>query len=150
VWLLALAPALGGLLLHPAAIGKLLARFASRAGMAAGRPPSAPALAALAIAYAGLVAPAGLALGALAGMPPIAGIGVFAGAWMIGFSSLITPSGLGVREAAIVALAAALGDPAAQPTVAAAALAHRAALLVGEFGVAGAFWAASLHLVRRR
>lgn len=51
-------------------------------------------------------------------------------AWVLGTLAFVFPSGLGVREAAFVALASSLGVPAELSTLAAAALAIRASQLI--------------------
>lgn len=135
-WMLLLIPA-GLALLHPRALGALMAWAARRLG----RPELAwpytyPAMLGLLGAYTLANLAAGAALyvivDALAGAEP-AQFAFLAGAtglaWAAGYLSLLTPSGLGVREAALTALlAAALPLPVAV----AASLAHRLALTLGE------------------
>ncbi|MFN8533623.1 MAG: hypothetical protein U0556_08760 [Dehalococcoidia bacterium] len=81
--------------------------------------------------------PAGLALVALggpAGPTPVGAVGGFAFAWAVGFLSIVTPSGLGVREAVLAGLLTA-GLGGADPL--ALAIGHRLALTAAEIVVAG-------------
>jgi uncharacterized membrane protein YbhN (UPF0104 family) len=61
---------------------------------------------------------------------PISAIFAFAAAWTVGFVALPFPSGIGVREAALVGL---LGLPS--EFVVAASVAHRLVTIVGEIAV---------------
>lgn len=135
-WLLLLVPA-GVLLLHPRIFGRLLAWAAGRLR----RPDLAWAysfreiLAALG-AFVAANAASGLALVVvLGGLAPLAAdqitfvIGASALAWVVGYLSFLTPSGLGVREAALTAL---LSQICPLPVAIAGSLAYRLALTLGE------------------
>ncbi len=63
-------------------------------------------------------------------------VGAFVVAWLVGFVSLITPGGLGVREGVLVALLHPLVDTA---DAAAMAVVARAWWTVVELGIAGIF-----------
>jgi glycosyltransferase 2 family protein len=77
-------------------------------------------------------------LGALApvelGQAPFM-IGAAAIAWAVGYLSLLTPSGLGVREAALAAI---LAQALPLPAAVAGSLIYRIALTLGELVAAGA------------
>jgi glycosyltransferase 2 family protein len=149
LWLLALLPA-GLALLHPRALGATLAALARRLG----RPELAwrysyTSLLLLVGLYTLANLAAGLALAAI--LRPLAplgpgvaayAVGAWALAWAAGFLSLLTPSGLGVREAVLTAL---LAQIVPLPAAVAASLLHRLALTLGEALAAGA-----LLLLRRR
>lgn len=112
-WLLVLLP-IGLLLLHPRIMGRVLAWGAERLK----RPELAwdytyGDIAVLVLAYGAATFCAGLSLYVilwgltvvhLAQMPLV--VGASALAWVVGYLSFLTPSGLGVREAALVALLA--------------------------------------------
>ena len=143
-WLLLLVPA-GLAALHPRVLGALMAWAARRLR----RPELAwpytyPAMLGILGAYALANLAAGVGLyvivGALAEVSPAqAGlvVGASALAWAVGYLSFLTPSGLGVREAALTAL---LATTFPLPVAVAGSLAHRAALTLGEaIAVAGSF-----------
>lgn len=65
----------------------------------------------------------------------VEGAGAFAAGWSVGFAAIPFPSGLGVREAVLVALAGA--NPA---SVIAASVAHRLATLVAELAGLAVAW----------
>jgi hypothetical protein len=91
------------------------------------------------IVYASAQVPAGLGLCLLAfpgELPLSSGIGGFAFAWAVGFLSLLTPSGIGVREVALTAVLSPLGHIA---DIGLLAVAHRVAMTIAEFSVAGVF-----------
>lgn len=143
-WLLLLVPA-GLALLHPRLLGATLAWAARRLG----RPELAWAygyrtMVGMLGAYLAANLAAGAALyvivDALAEVGP-AQAAFLAGAaglaWAVGYLSLLTPSGLGVREAALAAL---LAQAFPLPVAVAASLAYRLALTLGEaIAVAGSF-----------
>ncbi len=137
LWLLLLLPA-GLVLLHPAILGRLLRRAAARLK----RPELAweykyvTLLRLLAVFIAANFL-AGLALFALIGglttvtatqVPLI--IGAASLAWVAGYLSFLTPSGLGVREAFLTAVLV-LVFPL--PVAILASLLHRIAMTLGEF-----------------
>lgn len=142
-WLLLLVPA-GLLLLHPRILGRGLAWAAGRLR----RPDLAwsysfrEILASL-CAFVVANAAAGVALVVvLGGLAPLAAdqfafaIGAGALAWVVGYLSFLTPSGLGVREAALTAL---LSQVCPLPVAIAGSLVYRLALTLGEIvAVAGA------------
>lgn len=139
-WLLLIVPA-GLAALHPRALGALLGLAAARLGRPelAWRYRYAEMLGALA-GYALANLAAGLALVAvLAGLgaaaPAAPAIGAAALAWAIGYLSFLTPSGLGVREAALAAL---LAQHIPLPAAVVGGLVHRLALTLGELLAAGA------------
>ena len=68
-----------------------------------------------------------LVLQPLTGIPRV--IGMFAFAWVLGYLSLVTPSGLGVREAILTGL---LSTTMPLPEAMAASLLHRLTLTLGE------------------
>lgn len=135
-WLLLLLP-LGLVLLHPRILGAIMVWAAARF--------KRPALAwhyryrtivGLVAAYAGANLWAGLALYVvLWGITPIRMeqlplvVGAAALAWVVGYLSFLTPSGLGVREAVLVALLV-LVFP--QPVAIVASLLFRLVLTLGE------------------
>jgi glycosyltransferase 2 family protein len=135
-WLLLLVPA-GLLLLHPQILGRGLAWAAH----ALSRPDLAWAYSFRTIltslcTFVFANAAAGLALViVLGGLAPLAAdqiafvIGAAALAWVIGYLSFLTPSGLGVREAALTAL---LSQICPLPVAIAGSLAYRLALTIGE------------------
>lgn len=91
----------------------------------------------LGLALATLASAVGLAI------PVRTAIGVFGLAWFLGYVSLLTPSGLGVREGAIVvALTPLIGAPAATFL----SIASRLAIVIAELLVAAGWWV----LARRR
>lgn len=84
----------------------------------------------------------GLALAALASavgvaLPTRTAIGVFGLAWLLGYVSLLTPSGLGVREGAIVV---ALTPLVGAPTATFLSIASRLAIVMAELLVAAGWW----------
>ncbi|MBI3115032.1 MAG: hypothetical protein HYZ09_00890 [Candidatus Kerfeldbacteria bacterium] len=89
----------------------------------------------------------GLALAALASavgleIPLQTAIGVFGLAWFLGYVSLLTPSGLGVREGTmVVALTPLIGAPAATFL----SVASRLAIVIAELLVAFGWWLAVRH-----
>ncbi len=114
-WLLLLAP-VGLALLHPRALGAAMAALANIAsGLALF--VVLGAMAPLAIEHAPFV------------------VGASAIAWVIGYLSLLTPSGLGVREAALTAL---LAQILPLPAAVVGSLVYRLALTLGEVVAAGA------------
>lgn len=135
-WLLLLVPA-GLLLLHPQIFGRLLAWAAhalSRPGLAWDY--SFRTILTTSGAFVAANAAAGAALVVLlGGLAPLAAeqvafvIGAAALAWVIGYLSFLTPSGLGVREAALTAL---LSQICPLPVAIAGSLAYRLALTIGE------------------
>jgi uncharacterized membrane protein YbhN (UPF0104 family) len=147
LWLLLLIPA-GLALLHPRIFGALLGWAATRLG----RPELAwpytysemlGILGAYTLANLG----AGLSLyvivAAIAAVEPAQApflAGAAALAWAVGYLSFLTPSGLGVREAALTAFLAQLFP---LPVAIVASLLHRVALTVGE---AAAFSGAALWM----
>lgn len=144
VWLLLLVPA-GLALLHPRILGALMAWAARRLR----RPELAwPYSYAQMVAMLGAYALANLAAGAalyvivdaLGEVGPAQAAflaGAAALAWAVGYLSILTPSGLGVREAALTAL---LAQAFPLPVAVAASLAYRLALTLGELiAVAASF-----------
>jgi hypothetical protein len=141
-WLLLLVPA-GLALLHPRALGALMAWAARRLGRPELAWPYAyPTMLGLLGAYTLANLAPGAALyaivGALAAAEPgqaafLAGAAALA--WAMGYLSFLTPSGLGVREAALAAL---LAQALPLPVAVAASLAHRLALTLGEVIAVGA------------
>lgn len=143
-WLLLLVPA-GLALLHPRILGALMGWAARRLGRPELAWPYAyPTMLGLLGAYALANLAAGVALyvivGALDRVEPgqaafLAGAAALA--WALGYLSFLTPSGLGVREAALAAL---LAQALPLPVALAASLAHRLALTLGEvIAVAASF-----------
>lgn len=143
-WLLLLVPA-GLALLHPRALGAMMAWAALRLGRPELAWPYAyPTMLGMLGAYAVANLAAGAALyvivGALAPVGPgqaafLAGVAALS--WAVGYLSFLTPSGLGVREAALAAL---LAQAFPLPVALAASLAHRLALTLGEaIAVAASF-----------
>lgn len=149
-WLLLLLPA-GLLLLHPRVFGAALAA----AARALRRPElvwtyAYGELLLIAALYTLANALSGLALlvvvGALAPLGPgqaVVVLGAAGLAWAIGYLSLLTPSGLGVREAALTAL---LAQVVPLPAAIVGSLVYRLALTIGELVAAGV----TLLYVRRR
>ena len=145
-WLLApaaLGLAGGFLILQPISarlITRTLARPTGRSGDLV--LPAPDRLIRLLLLFAWAQTSAGLSLWALAvavGSPadPLPLIGSDAAGWAIGYLSLLTPSGLGVREAALVVfLTPLLGSPAALLT----SLLSRPVLMIAEVSVWG-LWA---------
>jgi hypothetical protein len=140
-WLLLIVPAgLAGL--HPRVLGGALDLAAARLGRPelAWRYRYSELLAALA-GYALANLAAGLALVAVLGglgvrpLPLAPAIGGAALAWAVGYLSFLTPSGLGVREAALTAL---LAQHIPLPAAIVGGLVHRLALTLGELLAAGA------------
>lgn len=141
-WLLLLVP-LGLAFLHPRALGALLAAAAARLR----RPELAweyryGELLRILGAYTLANLAAGLALwvtlGALAPVEPgqLAFVaGAAAAAWAAGYLSFLTPSGLGVREAALAAM---LAQAYPLPAAVVGSLVYRLALTLGELVAAGA------------
>jgi hypothetical protein len=135
-WLVLLLP-VGLLLLHPRLLGWLLRRAAVRLK----RPELAwnyrmREIIVLVLAYGAAFALAGLSLWALLwGLAPVAlaqlplVVGASALAWAVGYLSFLTPSGLGVREAALTALLA-LAYPL--PVAIVGSLLFRVAATLGE------------------
>lgn len=143
-WLLLLVP-VGLALLHPRALGGLMGWAAGRLGRPElAWPYSYGAMLGLLGAYAlaNLAAGAGLyvILDALTEVTPAQApfvAGAAALAWAVGYLSFLTPSGLGVREAALTAL---LAQAFPLPVAVAASLAYRLALTLGEvIAVGGSF-----------
>lgn len=142
LWALGLLPA-GLILLHPRLLGAALGVAARRLG----RPELAwpygyATMLLLAGAYALANLAAGLALLAiLAPLTPLEpgaaayAVGAAGAAWAAGYLSLLTPSGLGVREAVLTAL---LAQVVPLPVAVAASLLHRLAMTLGEAVAAGA------------
>lgn len=149
-WLLLLIPA-GLALLHPRALGAAMALAAEKLRRPELAWPYAygeMALIVAAYALANLLAGLALAIVVAASAPLGPGeaafvVGASAAAWAIGYLSFLTPSGLGVREAALAAL---LAQVIPLPTAVAASLVYRLALTLGELVAAGA----GLLLQRRR
>lgn len=149
-WLLALIP-LGLTALHPRILGALLGWVAARLK----RPELAwpyryGTMLGLLGAFAAANLAAGLALYVIvAALTPVAPtqipflIGASALAWALGYLSLLTPSGLGVREAILTALLAQIFP---LPVAIAGSLIHRLALTLGEIVAVGAI----MLLVRAR
>lgn len=140
-WLLLLVPA-GLVALHPRALGAILGWAATRLH----RPDLAwpyrySQLLIVLLAYVGAYLAAGLAcVVVLAGLgvdpiPLAPAIGASGLAWAIGYLSFLTPSGLGVREAALTAL---LAQYIPLPAAIVGGLVHRLALTLGELLAAGA------------
>jgi hypothetical protein len=141
-WLLLLVP-FGLAFLHPRALGALLAAAATRLR----RPELAwqyryGELLRILGAYTLANLAAGLALwvtlGALAPVEPgqLAFVaGAAAAAWAAGYLSFLTPSGLGVREAALAAM---LAQAYPLPAAVVGSLVYRLALTLGELVAAGA------------
>jgi hypothetical protein len=141
-WLLLLIP-LGLGLLHPRIFGALLAGAASRLG----RPELAwnysygeimRIFGAFALANAASGAALWVTLAAL--MPVEAGqlafvLGAASAAWAAGYLSILTPSGLGVREAALTAM---LAQVYPLPAAILGSLVYRLALTCGELVAAAA------------
>ncbi|NJN17845.1 MAG: UPF0104 family protein [Oscillochloris sp.] len=144
LWLLLMIP-IGLVLLHPRVLGTALSWAAERLR----RPELAwnyryGELLGVLLAYALANTVAGLALiVVIAGLGapniPLAPlIGAANLAWVLGYLSFLTPSGLGVREAALTALLAAFVP---LPVAIVAGLVHRLALTMGELLAAGiALW----------
>lgn len=140
-WLLLLLP-LGAALLHPRVLGVSLQWLAQRVR----RPELAwhyryRDMLAIGGAYSGATLAAGFALWSImsaladATLSHIAFvIGAAAGAWVVGYLSLLTPSGLGVREAALAAL---LAQVFPLPSAIIGSLVYRLALTGGELVAAG-------------
>lgn len=82
----------------------------------------------------------GVVIGLGGEIAPVAAIGAFVGAWLIGFVTPGAPAGIGLREAIIIALVSSIGGAA---LAIAAALLHRAltAILDAGFAVAGSMLA---------
>jgi uncharacterized membrane protein YbhN (UPF0104 family) len=98
------------LLLRPKGLRWLLVRLGRWSGQLTAMPDEGLALRLLPL-YLGIWTSYGLsglvlihALGFSAAIPGLAGVAAFVAAWVIGFLSLVTPGGLGVREAALVGL----------------------------------------------
>lgn len=72
--------------------------------------------------------------------PMLASTGAFAAAWVIGFLAVPFPSGVGIREGALVGLLSVSGVPSAP--VLAASVAHRLIAIVTEIGAAAVYYAA--------
>ncbi|MBV9791103.1 MAG: flippase-like domain-containing protein [Chloroflexi bacterium] len=142
--LLLLVP-LGLILIHPAVLGRILAWAAHRAK----RPELAwhysyRDMLGLLVAYSSAMLCAGLALYAvLWGLTPIRAaelpfvLGAAALAWAIGFLSIFTPSGLGVREAILTALLASVYP---LPVAIVGSLLFRLVLTCGEFLAVALAW----------
>lgn len=140
-WLLAIVP-VGLALLHPRALGAAMgaaARALRRPELA--WPYGYGEMLLIVAAYALANLAAGLALLAVvAGSAPVGAgeaafvVGAAAAAWAVGYLSLLTPSGLGVREAALTAM---LAQVVPLPAAAAASLVYRLALTLGEIVAAG-------------
>lgn len=136
LWLLLCVP-VGLVLLHPRALGTLMAWAARRLGRPElAWPYSYGAMLGLVGAYTLANLASGVALyviidalaeAGLAQLPFLAGAAALA--WALGYLSLLTPSGLGVREAALTAL---LAQVFPLPVSVAASLAYRLALTLGE------------------
>jgi hypothetical protein len=143
-WLLVLLP-LGLVLLHPRILGALMGWAATRFK----RPELAwhyryRTMVGLVLAYAGANLWAGLALYVvLWGLTPVSlvqlplVVGASALAWVVGYLSFLTPSGLGVREAVLVALLA-LVFP--QPVAIVGSLLFRLVATLGELLALLAAW----------
>lgn len=144
VWFLLLVP-LGLVALHPQVLGRLLIWAAARCD----RPELAwhytyRTLLLLLVAYIGASLWAGLSLYVLllglaptqlADAPLI--IGAAGLAWAVGYLSLLTPSGLGVREAVLVA---ALSSIYPLPVAIIGSLLYRLVMTLGELGAVGVAW----------
>jgi hypothetical protein len=148
LWLLWLLPA-GLILLHPRLLGAAMAVLARRL-----RRPELVWLYSYGqmVAFVGLYSLANLVsalalLTILASLAPLdagqqaVAVGASGLAWAVGYLSLLTPSGLGVREAVLTAM---LAQIVPLPVAVAASLLYRLALTLGELLAAGA-----LLLVRR-
>ena len=141
-WLLLLVP-VGLALLHPRALGAAMAGLATRLRRPELAWPYAYSELLLILATFALANIAsGLALFVVLGaMAPLAieqapfVVGASAIAWVIGYLSLLTPSGLGVREAALTAL---LAQMLPLPAAVVGSLVYRLALTLGELVAAGA------------
>lgn len=140
-WLLLIVP-LGLALLHPRALGAAIGLAARRLGRPELAWPYAYGEMLLIVgAYALANLASGLALLAVVAATEPLGpgeaafvVGASALAWVVGYLSFLTPSGLGVREAALTAL---LVQVVPLPVAAAASLVYRLALTVGEVVAAG-------------
>ncbi len=140
-WLLLLVPA-GLALLHPRLLGAALRVAAARLRRPAlAWPYSYAAMLALLGAFTLANLSAGVALyvtvAALVAIGPGQAaflLGAAALAWVVGYLSFLTPSGLGVREAALTALVA---QVAPLPVAIVASLLYRLALTLGEIVAAG-------------
>jgi hypothetical protein len=144
LWLLILIP-LGLIAIHPAVMGRMLGWAALRLR----RPDlawsysygemiaviGAYTLANLAAGIALYAVLAGLSAIPLTALPELAGMATLA--WVAGYLSLLTPSGLGVREAALTAL---LAQIVPLPVAIAGSLVHRLALTIGEVVAVGGAW----------
>lgn len=136
IWLLLLIP-IGLILLHPRVMGAALLWGARRFGHTALIwPYRFGEMVGLLFAYAGAKLAAGVALFILLRGLTSAGPGEFAAligaaalSWVIGYVSLLSPSGLGVREAALTALLAQLYP---LPVAIVASLVYRLVLTLGE------------------
>jgi hypothetical protein len=141
LWALLLVPA-GLAALHPRILGAALGWAAlrlRRPGLA--WPYRYGQMLGLLLAFAGANLVAGLALGAIVGgLTPVGPadlpflVGAAGLAWAIGYLSLLTPSGLGVREAALAAL---LAQTYPLPVAVVGSLAYRLALSLGEILAVG-------------
>lgn len=141
-WLLLIIPA-GLALIHPQALGRavgLLARALRRPELA--WPYAYGEMLLIVGAYTLANLASGLALLAVvAATEPVTPgaaafvVGASAAAWAVGYLSFLTPSGLGVREAALTAM---LAQVFPLPAAAAASLVYRLALTLGEIVAAGA------------
>lgn len=152
-WLLVLVP-LGLLMLHPRVLGQILIWLATKTGRAqfAWRYTYCE----IVILVAAYMLPnlcAGMALSllvwgmsavSLADLPLL--FGAAALAWVIGYLSFFTPSGLGIREAVLVTL---LSQLYPTPVALFASLLFRVVLTIGEMLAVGSAWAAGT-LARRR
>ncbi len=78
-----------------------------------------------------------LARGINADLGVLNAIGLFSLAWFLGYASLLTPSGLGVREGTIVLF---LGPALGIPTATFLAIGSRLAIIVSEVLVSGLYW----------
>jgi hypothetical protein len=144
LWLLSLIP-LGLIAIHPAIMGRALGWAATRLH----RPDlawsytyaemiaviGAYTLANLAAGVGLYAVIAGLSDISVAAVPQMAGIAALA--WVVGYLSLLTPSGLGVREAALTAL---LAQTVPLPVAIAGSMVHRLALTIGEIVAVGGAW----------
>lgn len=142
VWLLLFVP-VGLALLHPRVLGALLAAAAARLRRPElAWPYSYGELMRILVAYILANLAGGLALWVIiaALAPTELGqlafvIGAAAAAWAAGYLSFLTPSGLGVREAALTAM---LAQVYPLPAAIVGSLVYRLALTLGELVAAGA------------
>lgn len=133
----ALAPV--GLVVMPLAVALLAQLLKNRPAVPTPRRTAIIALGAYAFGLGLGLALAAFASAAHLALPVRSAIGVFGLAWFLGYVSLLTPSGLGVREATIVVtLTPLLGAPAATFL----SLASRLAIILAELLVAFGWWLA--------